>query len=426
MTLLSICDNPDVLSIFRVIKILIQIIKIAVPILLILSIMISYVKAVMNNDDNALSNAHKTIVSKVVAALLIFLIPTFVGIIGNATNFEVYKKCIGNATIEGISELRQEGAQSSVDRAYETLNESDYNKAISAVNKIKDESLKSKLLEKLKKVKEYINLKKEILHLDNLSAKDARAEYKKLYEKVEKITDTRIKKMFIELLEQHGKGKPLNVASGLHENQKYGAMSYHLVVPPNPTTNMPLWIFLHGDGGQTTGGFTNYVKSGKAYTSEEFFYIAPSPIPFRQDWSGGSIPSDLKKLIDHLVQEYQIDEDRIIISGFSRGAIGTWTMVNNYPNLFSVAYPVSCRPVGVQAKNFLTTVVRAHAGDVYGKYGMYEGEYADDMSALVSQIKKLGGDATMTIHHGKKHGEVNYILQEKETIEFALSVTKKR
>ena len=101
-------------------------------------------------------------------------------------------------------------------------------------------------------------------------------------------------------------------------------------------------------------------------------------------------------------------------------------MVNKYPDLFSVAYPISCRPVGVSAKNFLTTVVRAHAGSVYGKAGMYEGNYADDMSGFVKEIQKLGGDATFTLYPGKKHGEVNYVLELPETIEFALKTTKKR
>lgn len=425
--ILSICNNPDILEIFRIIKIFILIIRIVVPILLILSVMIAYFKSVMSSDNDSLKLTNKNVISKIIAAILIFFIPTFVSILGNISSSDnAYKSCINMSTKEGISELRYDIAKKTVDRAYETINTGDYNIALSNINKIKDPGIKASLEEKMKTIREYLDLKNEIVSLSSLSKKEMKTKYKELYSKIEAIQDERIKTMMMELLEEYGSGKLLDVEVGLHLNKKYGNMSYYEVVPPNPTTNMALWIFLHGDGGQTTGGFTNYVSSGKAYKNEEFFYIAPSPIPFRQDWSGGSIPSDLKSLIDHLVEEYQIDEDRIIISGFSRGAIGTWTMVNKYPNLFSVAYPVSCRPVGVQANNFLTTVVRAHAGDVYGKRGNYEGEYADDMNALVNNIKKLGGDATMTIHHGKKHGEVNYILQEQETIDFALSVIKKR
>ena len=40
MNILSICDNPDVLQVMRIINIVITVIKIAVPILLIIFIML--------------------------------------------------------------------------------------------------------------------------------------------------------------------------------------------------------------------------------------------------------------------------------------------------------------------------------------------------------------------------------------------------
>ena len=425
MNILSVCKDPDILSVMIIVKVIIQIIRISVPIILIVSAMLDYMKATKENDE--LAKTSKLIVRKVVAALLVFLIPTFVNLIGNLFNNNYYKDCIANATQESIDTARYEQAKQKVDKAYESLSESEYNLAMNYVIKIKNDSLKNELENRLKEIKNYISLKKEILSLKGLDGAKLREKYKELYEKVDKIKDEHIKEVLMELLLQYGVGRPLNVEPGLHTDKTYGAMRYHEVVPPHPTTNMALWIFLHGDGGLSTGGFTNNVASGKLYDYyEEFFYIAPSPIPFRQDWSGGNIPSNLKALIDHVVEEYQIDKDRIIISGFSRGAIGTWTMVNNYPDLFSVAFPISCRPVGVNAKNFKTTVVRAHAGDVHGPAGNYEGDYADAMKSFVEKIKKAGGDATMTIYPGKKHGEVNGVLNQRETVEFALKTTKKR
>ena len=79
--IIDICDSPNVLEVMYIINIVITIIKIAVPILLIVSLMITFVKAVSSNDSDALEKAKKSSVAKVIAAILVFFIPTFVNTI---------------------------------------------------------------------------------------------------------------------------------------------------------------------------------------------------------------------------------------------------------------------------------------------------------------------------------------------------------
>ena len=58
--LLDICDNADIMSILRIIKIAILIIRIIVPILLIVSLALNYMNAVKSNDADMLSKANKS------------------------------------------------------------------------------------------------------------------------------------------------------------------------------------------------------------------------------------------------------------------------------------------------------------------------------------------------------------------------------
>ena len=76
MNILGICSNADIL----------KIIKIAVPIILILSCMIEVVRTITSEDNEITSKILKSWVTKVIAALLIFLIPTFVNILANISN----------------------------------------------------------------------------------------------------------------------------------------------------------------------------------------------------------------------------------------------------------------------------------------------------------------------------------------------------
>ena len=108
MNILSICDNPDVLQVMRIINIVITIIKIAVPILLIIFIMIELIGAVA--DEEKFKKVTSGAVKKFIAALLIFLIPTLVQVIvvnvvgSNETN-EEYKNCLKDLSVEQINKI---------------------------------------------------------------------------------------------------------------------------------------------------------------------------------------------------------------------------------------------------------------------------------------------------------------------------------
>ena len=78
--ILTFCENSTVLEVMRVIKILIRIITIVVPIILIISSMIMFTREMAGGKDDLVSDGLKNFATKLIAAVLIFLIPTFVNI----------------------------------------------------------------------------------------------------------------------------------------------------------------------------------------------------------------------------------------------------------------------------------------------------------------------------------------------------------
>ncbi len=149
--ILSVCDLPEVLKVMRIINIVITIIKIVVPILLMVSAMIDLVRAVTNSELNKIT---KPMVAKVVAAVLIFLIPTFVGVIADiAGNDGEYEKCLGDITRETIRVAYANQEETLVAKAEETLNESDYNNALYYLNNITPESAREEFKSRLDTVK---------------------------------------------------------------------------------------------------------------------------------------------------------------------------------------------------------------------------------------------------------------------------------
>ena len=171
MNLLSICKDPDVLTAFMAFKIIITIFKIAVPIILMVSVTLTFFHAVTDGNEDALSKAFKSTIPKIIAAFLVFLVPTFVNMIGRMVGTEegFYKSCITNATRENIDKERYNDAKRRVEQAYQTLTESDYSAAVNATKKVKDDNLRKPLNKKLTEIKGYIDLKKEILSLKTMA-----------------------------------------------------------------------------------------------------------------------------------------------------------------------------------------------------------------------------------------------------------------
>ena len=200
--------------------------------------------------------------------------------------------------------------------------------------------------------------------------------------------------------EEEKEGEKLNVKKGTRK-KSYGGMEYFEVIPSDPKENMSLVIFLHGDGEYSNFDSTKnlgcfkFVESGNAYVGEQFIFIAPHG--GRQDWSSSGIVSKLMGVIDHVVKEYKIDKKRIYITGHSRGAMGVWTVVNQYPEKFAAAVPISGSG-SITPSRWRDVPTRAYAGT-----------YSDDSWAYspsksnCNSINSAGGNCsfhTVNVGHG--------------------------
>ncbi len=201
MSILSICDNGDVLSVLRIVNIVITIIRIVVPIILILSLMLNYMNAVKDNDSDALAKANRLLVPKILATVLVFLIPTFVNLIvevvdpGNKT----YLSCLNDATEENINAAYRLVVEKYIDATRESLKLTDYQLAENALTKVKNEADKQELSQELDSLKHYIDIRERIYKLASNFKRD---EFKKLKEEIEAITDEEMKEKLLETFKE--------------------------------------------------------------------------------------------------------------------------------------------------------------------------------------------------------------------------------
>ena len=158
--ILSICSDPKVLEMTKLINIFITIIRIVVPIALIFSLMFKLVGAITKSDEDGLSKVKKIAPYNIIAASLIFLIPNFVNIVVNISfPNKDYTNCLKVVSTDEINILYSKKMDELMSRLRETTEVYDYTNALSYLKNIKNESKRSEYQQELDEIKEQIDLK---------------------------------------------------------------------------------------------------------------------------------------------------------------------------------------------------------------------------------------------------------------------------
>lgn len=107
---LPVCENPEVLKVIYFASIIVDIVKIIIPIGLVVMAMMDFSKGVTSNNDGDNKKNFSRLIKRFVYAVLIFTVPWIVKIIiinlGNLTKDVNYTDCLENATSEKIAELQ--------------------------------------------------------------------------------------------------------------------------------------------------------------------------------------------------------------------------------------------------------------------------------------------------------------------------------
>lgn len=144
------------------------------------------------------------------------------------------------------------------------------------------------------------------------------------------------------------------------------SLPYRLYVPDDydPDKSYPLVLFFHGAGERGTDN-TAQISAGSVMQrlllpeeQKKFpcLILAPQCPGDSQwvlsDWGPGvynhntmQIPVSpymkaAEELLDKVIKEYSVNEDRLYVTGMSMGGFGTWDIISRNPDKFAAAFPV--------------------------------------------------------------------------------------
>lgn len=197
-----------------------------------------------------------------------------------------------------------------------------------------------------------------------------------------------------------------------------------IFTPDNDTTNssgeLPLIIYLHGAGERGINhdhlyrhGIPKLIREGKQLSA---VVLAPQ-CPEWAVWD--NVVDDVKRLIDDTVHKFNIQPDRITVTGSSMGGYGTFSMGISYPSFFAGIAPVAGGGMAWRASKLVTTPVLAYHGDadptVVPVYS----------SLMVDAVKRCGGNAELVLFPGLGHNDgIDYAYRNTDLIDRLLNLRR--
>lgn len=126
--------------------------------------------------------------------------------------------------------------------------------------------------------------------------------------------------------------------------------------------------------------------------------IMVAPDAIGGDWLTDRNEKAVMSLVSYLMTTYPIDDKRLVVMGYSMGAVGTWHLVMRYPGLFSAAVPISGLP---QQRDFVC------ATPVFALHSKSDTLFsADTLEGIITALVAAGCDARVRYLDGVDHFDV--------------------
>ena len=221
-------------------------------------------------------------------------------------------------------------------------------------------------------------------------------------------------------------------------------LNYRILYPKNfdKTKSYPLTLFLHGIGerGDNNELQLKYVDkvflNQNNYTNFQSVVVFPQA-PLDDNWSSRLLtknnirqvfPENEKptkslqlviKLMDSLVKEDFIDNKRVYLSGLSNGAMGSFELLKNRPNMFASAVIICGGGNPLWAKEFAksTPVWIAHGSDDIDVHPSLSLNMAD-------AIIKYGGSPKLTLYENVAHDSWNNVFRDPDFLNWIFEYSK--
>lgn len=210
---------------------------------------------------------------------------------------------------------------------------------------------------------------------------------------------------------------------------------YQVYEPPLLEGPLPLVLFLHGAGESGRDGVLQItVGLGPAIRKrpDRFPVLGVFPQASRgYGWRGFNLTAAVAAL-DDIEKHYEIDRDRVYLTGISMGGYGTWLLALEQPERFAAAVPVCGgldQPAAVRAglldprkPPYEQAAKRLAKLPQWAFHGEADDIIpVDESRSMVAALRAEGADVRYTEYRGVRHNSWDPAYAEAELMPWLLS-----
>ena len=196
--------------------------------------------------------------------------------------------------------------------------------------------------------------------------------------------------------------------------------NFWLNEPSKPKDKMPLIVFLHGKS--LSGTNIDRVKRYGALKGVEKGLDIPAYLVAPQLPSGPWSAVKVDEIVSYMIKTYNIDEDRIYVTGMSLGSYGTMKYVGEYPDRVAAAISICGGGDVNDACNLAQVPIKVIHGDKDFIVPLSESQ------KIVNAVKKCDKKAPIELQvvKGGNHGSVEDLYRHMELYDWLLKHTKSK
>lgn len=193
-------------------------------------------------------------------------------------------------------------------------------------------------------------------------------------------------------------------------------MNYQITLPSDykEGEKLPLIVFLHGAGERGSSfeklcctAVPKVFSKDPDYKGLRVITLCPQ-CPFEHSWMPFILP--VTDLIRAVIQRFNIDEDRVSLTGLSMGGFGTWELSCHAPQLFSAIAPLCGGGLSWRAERIAHLPCRVYHGDADAAVPL---TYS---LLMTDRLKELGADVEMNILPGYPHNCWDYAYEQTDLL----------
>lgn len=155
MDIIKMCETPGILRIIMILEIVFNIVTVLIPIIIIITLIISAFKVIVSGKEEDLKNMLPTALKKLIAGLVIFLLPSILEFVFSLTGETFYElnTCIANANLETIEYYEELlPVEYKLQNAENNPTESNINQAREAILSVTDYATEDTMLDYLQRL----------------------------------------------------------------------------------------------------------------------------------------------------------------------------------------------------------------------------------------------------------------------------------